>query len=389
MNQTVVRKGFFEQDLPSRVILWSFPLVTVPLALALALTVHHGFLFLYIWLFGTTHFVLTVSVYLQSENLRHFAQTGKNIALFFVIPLIILMAFYVMGAFQLRAKFPLVAAVLGVAIRFLDFNHLNRQTFGVYQLFKARTGIRPAPSVKRAEQGYLAALTGLLFVTFLAGGVCPLLRRNQSMADTTQAKSGPALLPAVILQVACVALVGLAVSLAALSVILLIRDWRRGGRPGGLRQALSYLAFQSVGVLLAVVSMPLYFATLAIHYVEYHVLMFPRCFHSPLDAKSALDRGFGRLRRRPAVFYSVVVLSALVVSVFTNSSGMADVSTRYLAVISIFDGLFVFHYFVEMLIWRFSDPFFRRTLTSLYFPPRVAPAKLASVPDLSSANPAP
>lgn len=377
MDQSVVRKGFFEQDLPSRIILWSFPLVTLPLTLALTLTVHHGFLFLYIWLFGTTHFVLTVSVYLQSENLRHFAQTGKNIALFFAIPLIILMAFYVIGALQLRAKFPAVAVVLGAAIRFLDFNHLNRQTFGVYQLFKARTGIRPAPSVKRAEQGYLAALTGLLFVTFLAGGVCPLLRRHQSsMADA--AKSGPALLPAVTLQVACIALAGLAVSLAALCVILLIRDWRRGGRPGGLRQALSYLAFQTIGVLLAVVSMPLYFATLAIHYVEYHVLMFPRCFHSPLDAKSALDRCFARLRRRPAVFYSVVVVSALVVSIFTNSSGMADVSTRYLAVITIFDGLFVFHYFVEMLIWRFSDPYFRRTLTSLYFPPRVAPANWTS-----------
>ena len=384
MDQSVVRKGFFEQDLPSRIILWSFPLVTVPLALALALTAHHGFLFLYIWLFGTTHFVLTVSVYLQSENLRHFARTGKNIALFFAIPLIILMAFYVIGAFQLRAKFPAVALVIGAAIRLLDFNHLNRQTFGVYQLFKARTGIRPAPSLKRAEQGYLAALTGLLFVTFLAGGVCPLLRRNQSsLADAAKGKSGPALLPAVTLQVAFVALAGLAVLLAALSVLLLIRDWRRGGYPAGLRQALSYIAFQTVGVLLAAVSMPLYFATLAIHYVEYHVLMFPRCFHSQLDAKSALDRCFGRLRRRPAVFYSVLVVSALVVSVFTNSSGMADVSTRYLAVISIFDGLFVFHYFVEMLIWRFSDPFFRRTLTSLYFPPRVAP------PILSPANRAP
>jgi len=38
--------------------------------------------------------------------------------------------------------------------------------------------------------------------------------------------------------------------------------------------------------------------------------------------------------------------------------------------VSIFDGLFVFHYFVEMWIWRFSDPFFRRTLTPLYFRPR-------------------
>lgn len=59
MDQSVVRKGFFEQDLPSRIILWSFLLVTLPFALALVLTGRHGFLFLYVWLFGTTHFVLT------------------------------------------------------------------------------------------------------------------------------------------------------------------------------------------------------------------------------------------------------------------------------------------------------------------------------------------
>lgn len=58
MDQSVVRKGFFEHELPSRIILWSF-LVTLPFALALALTARHGFLFLYVWLFGTTHFVLT------------------------------------------------------------------------------------------------------------------------------------------------------------------------------------------------------------------------------------------------------------------------------------------------------------------------------------------
>ena len=39
---------------------------------------------------------------------------------------------------------------------------------------------------------------------------------------------------------------------------------------------------------------------------------------------------------------------------------------------AVFDGLFVFHYFVEMLIWRFSDPFFRKNLTGLYFAPKVA-----------------
>jgi hypothetical protein len=375
VEQSGVHTGFFEQKLPSRIILLSFPLLTIPVAAALTFTTDHRFLFFYIWLFGITHFVLTLSVYLQSENLKHFAENGRNILLFFAIPLAILMGFYVIGVLQLRAKFPAFAVIFGAAIRLLDFNHLNRQSFGVYQMFKARTGIRPATVQKRVEQAYVVTLTLLLFATFLAGGAYPLLRGNaSSVSDAAHGRLGPALLPIGLLQAVCVALSSLLLIFGATSVRLLLRSWRSAGRPAGLAQALSYLAFQTAGALLAVISMPLYFATLAIHYVEYHVLMYPRCFHTALHEQSALDRCFGRLRRSPPVFYGVTAIAALVVLVFTNSSGMADSSTRYLSVVSIFDGLFVFHYFVETLIWRFSDPFFRRTLTSLYFVPRLRTA---------------
>ncbi|HEY1240499.1 MAG TPA: hypothetical protein VGF16_08070 [Bryobacteraceae bacterium] len=372
MDQSVSQTGFFERKLPSRIILLSFPLLTVPLTAALTFTTDHRFLFLYIWLFGLTHFVLTISVYLQSENLRHFAASSRNMLLFFAIPLAILIAFYVIGVLQLRSRFPAFALVFGAAVRLLDFNHLNRQTFGVYQLFKARGGIRSTPAMKRVEQGYLAALTALLFATFLAGGVCPLFRRDVSYTlDAAHNKLANALLPIGFLQPAFVALLCVAGVLGTLCVGLAIRAWRTEGRPGGLSQALGYLGFQTAGALFAVVSMPMYFASLAIHYVEYHVLMFPRCFHSKLDDRSLLDRAFARLRRRPPVFYAVVAGAALVVLLCTNSSGMVEASTRYVSIIYIFDGLFVFHYFVEMLIWRFSDPFFRRTLTSLYFVPRL------------------
>jgi hypothetical protein len=366
VNTGSVQDGFFQRSLPSRMILLSFPLLTVPLAAALAFTTDHRFLFLYIWLFGITHFVLTLSVYLQSENLKHFAESGRNIFLFFAVPLAILMAFYVVAVLQLRTKFPVFAVVFGAAVRLLDFNHLNRQSFGVYQLFKGRTGIRFAPGVKRAEQWYFNTLTALLYATFLAGGACPLLDRTPAAMRGAGRLAQP-LLPIGILRPAFVILFCLAALFAVMSIAALVRTWRAEGRPSGLAEALGYLGCQTAGVLFAVISMPMYFATLAIHYVEYHVLMYPRCFHSRLDDRSLLDRFFARLRRRPPVFYGFIVLAALVVVQCTGSSGMAELSTRYVAVISIFDGIFVFHYFVEMLIWRFSDPFFRRTLTSLYF----------------------
>jgi len=260
---------------------------------------------------------------------------------------------------------------LGAAIRLLDFNHLNRQTFGVYQLFKVRTGLRPAPAMKRAEQGYLNCLTALLFTTFLAGGVCPLLQPRGWPGMGTVGKPGPALLPLGALQAIFGVAGSLALVFAAIAVTSLLRAWSAEGRPGGVSEALGYMGFQTIAALLAVVSLPLYFATLATHYVEYHVLMFPRCFHSPLDDQSGLDRWFGRLRSHRAAFYAILAIAAGLLMLFTTLSRSPSHPIRYLAIVSIFDGLFVFHYFVEMLIWRFSDPFFRRTLTSLYFTPRL------------------
>src|ERR1700733_5858958 len=130
-----VQAGLFDRKLPPRIILGSFFLLTAPLVALYAVASNHWFVTVYIWLFGVTHFVLTLSVYLQSENLKYFRATAKNIFLFFLVPLAILMGFYLMGVFQMNARFPAFAVAFGVVIRLLDFNHLNRQTYGVYQMF--------------------------------------------------------------------------------------------------------------------------------------------------------------------------------------------------------------------------------------------------------------
>src|SRR6185369_11163387 len=188
--------GFFERRLPSALILLAFPLLTVPLATALILSTDRRFLLVYIWLFGLTHFVLTLSIYLQSENLRHFTASNRNILLYFVIPLAILMGFYVTGVLGLRSSFPIAATVLAAAIRLLDFNHLNRQSFGVFQLFKARCGARVPPATKSAENAFFACLSALLLTTYLAGGVSPLLPAGGApRLGTAIATASEALLP--------------------------------------------------------------------------------------------------------------------------------------------------------------------------------------------------
>src|SRR5262249_11887765 len=143
---------------------------------------------------------------------------------------------------------------------------------------------------------------------------------------------------------------------------------------------LFYFLFQTASAMLAYYNTALYAFALAMHYVEYHILMMPRCFHTKLDPQKKPDRVFALLRRNKVIFYGLVLALAVVATLLTTMSiaamaammGQAlelaketiatEPSMFYLALIAIFDGLFVFHYFVEAFIWRFSDPYYRQTL---------------------------
>jgi hypothetical protein len=248
-------------------------------------------------------------------------------------------------------------------LRLADFNHLNRQTFGVFQLFKARSGLRSSASAKRIENGYFVCLTAMLFSTYLAGGMFPFLQRDRApMVPLWFAKS------------LTMASLIVAAPLVSWMLMRLLKSWRDAGRPEGLSETIAYLGVQSVSVVFSIFSFPLYAATLAIHYVEYHVLMFPRCLKSELNPNSTLDGWYRAFRSNRLVFYLVVMVLSGVVTVFrgiTMSDSLPE-PRKYLALVAIFDGLFVFHYFIEAFIWRFQDPFFRRTTAPLYFTPRVA-----------------
>src|SRR5262245_9384434 len=69
--------GYFERTLPPALILGTFFAVTLPMAAAVRWAGTGVTVWVYLWLFGMTHFVLTLTVYLQSHNLRHFAATWR------------------------------------------------------------------------------------------------------------------------------------------------------------------------------------------------------------------------------------------------------------------------------------------------------------------------
>jgi hypothetical protein len=362
-------EGWFERPGPARLILLAFPFLCLPVAAA-TLTEPSGLLLLtYIWLFGMTHFVITFAVYASAGNLKHFASSWRNRTVFFVLPALIFIGFDLLHALRFGAAFPVASLWLWAAIRVLDFNHFNRQSFGVLQLFKARAKGSFTPGLKRLEDLYFFALSAILWTTFLAGGASPLLPVKAPLT---------ALVP-----VEYLAPVQAVLLLAAAG--LLIAVWcghRRAAirHPDKAQSALCYLAFQSAAALAAASYFPLYAAALAVHYVEYHALMVPRVFHTPLDPASRVERNFGRLRARPIALYLAVLGVALLATaagvVGMGMMGAApatlDTPAGVLLLLAAFDGLFVFHYVVEMVLWKFSDPHFRRTLAPLYFAPKPA-----------------
>jgi hypothetical protein len=349
---------FLQRPAVHYLILGSFLVLTLPLCLLAARP--DGFLrpwslgWLYVCALGTTHFVLTLTIYLQSSNLRYFSSSWGRRVLYFVVPALIFIFFDMYRALEIALVLPAVDLAVRCGIRALDFQHFNRQSFGVLQLFKGPSRAFPR-WLRRVENYYFFGLTLLLLLSFLTGGAFD---------------------PANLWTRLALAAVGCCL---AVLVVGYAQVWRQAPDRRALIAPFLYLLLQSLSAALAVVSIAFYLFCLAMHYVEYHVLMYPRCFHTPLDPRRRADRVFARLRRNRVVFYGVLLGVAALVT-WCTWIGMGALierdggspQTSYLVLISLFDGLFVFHYFVESLIWKFSDPHYRQTLGPLYFGPAKA-----------------
>jgi hypothetical protein len=353
---------FLQRPAVPYLILGSFLVFTLPLCL-LAAGSEGGFLapgslgWLYVCALGTTHFVLTLTIYLQSSNLSYFGSTWRRRVLYFLVPVLIFAFFDLYRGLGIALLLPAVDLAVRCGIRALDFQHFNRQSFGVLQLFKGPSRAFPR-WLRRVESYYFLGLTALLFLSFLTGGA---FDGNNLWTRLALLAVGGCLV---------VLLVGY------------IQVWRQAPDRKALVASLAYFLLQSLSAALAIANTALYLFCLAMHYVEYHVLMYPRCFHTPLDPRRLADRFFGRLRQSKVVFYTALLgLAGLVTwltwigmgALIERADGSANAS--YLVLISLFDGLFVFHYFIESLIWKLSDPHYRQTLGPLYFGISREPAK--------------
>ena len=238
----------FSVPLTSALILGAFALVTLPMAALVLVRPVMGVIWLYVWLFGMTHFVATFTVYLQSKNLRHFTRSWKNILIFCIVPVSVFCFFDFYQALEVAFLFPLANLAFRGCIRLLDFFHWARQSFGVLQLFKAESGCGFPRWLKRIENLFFLVMTALLQCTFLEGVRC--LSMSEPAEETARQRAVFPLLKAIDGHDA------IAMLLQAVSAVLLIGavglfvtvlvGYARASRDGrSVRKSILYLLAQT------------------------------------------------------------------------------------------------------------------------------------------------
>jgi hypothetical protein len=341
-------------------IFLSFFALTVPLSVLQLSTsvppiVKRSVMVSYLFLLGNTHFAITWALYLNSANLAHFRSSLAAKFVYFVVPVSIMAGFFVTGVLEVPAEGTLAATWFFVAITAVDYFHSVRQSFGVLQMVKGRSQkARFSRRFARVDNAYFLSLWMLQIVTFVGG-----------VSKNFDGRFEWSRMPVKILTI-----------VAAVLFIVALRGfvtaWRSAGAErGALFTAVAYFLLQTASACLVVYRSRLYFASLAMHYVEYHVLMVPRCFDAPLDPKTKVDRIAAWFRgHKTALYGAVVAVAAVVSSGPLLALGGVEI-TRHdrfgWLFVNLLGGIFVAHYFVEAFVWRFRHPFWHETLAPLYF----------------------
>jgi hypothetical protein len=328
----------------------AFPLVTLPLAW---LTLHPSpgaawVLDAYVWTLGLTHFFVTLVVYASAKNLSHFAATPLNRLIYFGVPALIFLYFGAASFIDATAHPSSAAATRAVTVlvTLAAYAHRGRQAYGVLQLLKGQSGLPFTRGMRRLELAFFLVLPVLQAeATFLGDGRLYLGH-----------PLGWATLALTVLLFATVVASGL--------------QARRAGSGAGLAVALGYFALQTVIQCLSSLDVRLYLACDAVHYVEYHLLMYPRVTRAEPDAKP-----------RPALLvYALVLAVAGVALAFSNDllgfgALIRGAPAPFGFAFNMLSGIFLFHFYVDAFIWRFSQPHYAQTLKPLYFPQPVAPVR--------------
>lgn len=299
---------------------------------------------IYSVIFELTHFSITWSLYFRSANLKYFVQSKKNILLYFVFPGLAFF-FYIISSFLSD-----VAGLSGsiwfvlIFVRFLDFFHVGRQSVGVLQMFKREAGTALAPVTRKLEN--------LLFVGLALFQTSRAMLRNMYPPQLNYAATFLLFL------------------IFAGILFFYFKALKKSDKRSDIFRSGGYLLVQAAAASLAVYEVGFYSFALAIHNIEYHILIAPRIFKTPLDSSSRMDRAMGVFRKFPILFYllllgfSSFLLFATQPEVIMMITGSP--SSIAPAITNLFNGIFLAHYVVEAFIWKFKTPHWSNELKTLY-----------------------
>lgn len=327
---------FFQRPLPLALTFGAFFAIALPLALLRVVPNDVPVLPYLIVLeaagLGTSHFFLTLAVYFDRDTLGYFAGSWQRRIIYFGLPLLILLGVALFEALRIRARFPAQAFYFFAAVRFFDFFHVGRQSAGVLQIWKRPLAGELEPWTRHAENAFFVGMALLQWQTFLYGG-------------TFSPERTSARIPAVLL--------GLLALVIVSQYVPTLQDANTRTR-GAI--ALGYFAIQALCAAAAAYATWLYLTVLAVHYVEYHVLMAPRWLQ---------PRGRPR-KLMPFLLYGGLVM---VVIAFEARNYVTTSSVPLGFLVHLFDGIFLLHYTLDAFLWKFSNPYYRATLAPLYFQP--------------------
>src|SRR5258706_14735333 len=247
---------------------------------------------------GNTHFAITFSIYLNSRNLQFFRSTPRNTMVYFVGPIAILSTWFLIGFLGLNTPTPSSSAAFltylfyfALLTKLADYLHVVRQSFGVLQLFKRYV---PAPFplwMRRFENYFFIVLLALQLLTYTEG-----LRANNMNAARFNLENP---------------LTQLALGVAVVLWLVILSGYvlmarKVAAERGKLLVPLHYFLLQTASACLPIYWSTLYLASLAMHYVEEHVIIYPRVFEAPLESDSAVHRLSLWLRSHKIAFYVVL-----------------------------------------------------------------------------------
>ena len=351
-------------------ILGSFAFLTVPLLVMQIVPWPDGITaknvgILYFVCFGASHFFVTFAIYCNRENLAYFLSDGKNVVLYFLLPLAITAGSFYLNQFHPWNKsLPFLMPIFALTVRAADFLHVQRQSYGVLQLLKGSTGLKFSGTSRTLEKLFFPLMAIAAWITLarvLGAGPGPWKRLGTSRFY--EFVHNEWILWSILTLAA-------AVFLMALGKLIESR-----GTEGSLKQRYSpvvYFVLQSAAVTLAVIDFRLYAVGLAMHYTEYHLLVYQRSFKAKGSAFRDTSCPLGRRIALVLGFY-VVIVGVSVAFAFMPKGYADEVPPGDIVGLSmnnLFLTVIIFHFYIDALIWRFRKPFYRETLGPVYFGPK-------------------